>query len=222
MSESEEERLERLLSENIPGWNDPENVRKREAKTAELERIAEARRAAEAPYVARLRGLGFNVDSAWGLHPLRGVVDLAPAIDVLMEMVVDQSLDEVLRTGAARALGTKAAHAVYDELLVLLRGEGDTMVGEALAGAIADLSVVDSDLSLLTELISETSLGFSRYALIERAARLEPRDRAESAVRLGLTGDDHVLHAEVSRILRKRFGYTKADVEQAQSAARPD
>ncbi|MDR6117478.1 hypothetical protein QE370_000662 [Aeromicrobium sp. SORGH_AS981] len=64
MSESEEERLERLLSENIPGWNDPENVRKREAKAAELERIAEARRVAEAPYVARLRGLGYNVDSA--------------------------------------------------------------------------------------------------------------------------------------------------------------
>ena len=96
------------------------------------------------------------------------------------------------------------------------------MVGEALAGAIADLSVVDSDLPLLTELIADASLGFARYALIERAAQLKPRDRAEAAVRQGLTGDDHILHAEVSRILRKRFGYTKADVEQAQSAVRPD
>ncbi|MDR6117477.1 hypothetical protein QE370_000661 [Aeromicrobium sp. SORGH_AS981] len=139
-----------------------------------------------------------------------------------MEMVVDQSLDEVLRTGAARAPGTKAAHAVYDELVDLLRGEGDTRAGEALAGAIADLSVVDSDLPLLTELILDTSLGFSRYALIERAAQLKPREQAEAAVRLGLTGDDEILHTEVSRILRKKFGYTKADVEQAQSAVRPD
>lgn len=222
MSESEDERLQRLLAESIPGWNEPENVRKRQAKAAELERIARAREEAEAPYVARLRELGFNVESAWGLHPIRKVVDLGPAIGVLMEMVVDHSLDDVLRTGAARALGTKAAHSVYDELVSLLRTEDASRVREALAGAVADLSVVDSDLPLLTELISDTSLGGARFPLIEQAAELEPREQAEAAVRLGLQGDNEVLRAEVSRILRKKFGYTKAEVKRAQSAVRQD
>ncbi|MDR6117479.1 hypothetical protein QE370_000663 [Aeromicrobium sp. SORGH_AS981] len=219
MTESEQERLQRLLTEHIPGWNDPENVKKRQDRDDELERIHRKRRESEAPYVQLLRDRGFVLKSVWDLVQVHGALDLTNALDILLEVVQDESVDEWVRSGAARAMGTKAGHSVYDELVSLLRHYGESTVGEGLAAAIADLSVADSDLPLLIELLNDEHLGGERLLFIERIARLRPKETAEAAIVAALA--DEGLELEAAKALRKTFGYSRAEVVQAQKTGKP-
>lgn len=219
MTESEQERLQRLLTEHIPGWNDPENVKKRQDRDDELARIHRKRRESEAPYVQLLRDRGFVLDSIWDLVQVRGALDLTNALDILLEVVQDESVDEVVRSGAGRAMGTKAGHSVYDELVSLLRHYGESTVGEGLAAAIADLSVADGDLPLLIELLNDQHLGEERLLFIEQIARLRPKEKAEAAIVAALADDG--LELEAAKALKKTFGYSRAEVVQAQKTGKP-
>lgn len=109
-------------------------VARREAQEAKRQALAKAIYRSEAPLVADLRGLGFDVESAWDLfnrkEPWRKDVPIPPwpeAVPILVEHL-DRSYPFDIRQGIVRALTAPWGRVAFDRLVEEFRRTADPEV----------------------------------------------------------------------------------------------
>lgn len=98
-------------------------IARQEARKAKVQALARAIYASEAPLVADLRGLGFDVESAWDLfnrkEPWRKDVPIPPwpeAVPILLDHL-DRSYPFDIREGIVRALAAPWGRVAFDRLV---------------------------------------------------------------------------------------------------------
>ncbi len=109
-------------------------VARREAEEARRDAFAKAIFATEAPLVADLRGLGFDVESAWDLfnrkEPCRKDVPIPPypeAVPILVEHL-SRGYPFDIREGVVRALTAPWGYVAFDRLVEEFRRTADPQV----------------------------------------------------------------------------------------------
>jgi hypothetical protein len=135
---SKKSRIARNLEEWLrdpsltPGWKLSEEEKK--AQQAKRQAFARAIYAIEAPLVADLRGVGFDVESAWDLfnrkEPWRKDVPIPPwpeAVPVLVEHL-GRAYPFVVHEGIVRALTAPWGRVAFDRLVEVLRRTADPQV----------------------------------------------------------------------------------------------
>lgn len=174
---------------------DPEYVARRERRDAELRRMEEESRRAQAPLIEELRAAGFEVDSAWDL--VNTSTPYPAALPILLEHLQRPYPDRV-REGIARALAVRDAKFAWERLVRLYREEPtgtDAKDGLAVAlAAASDDEVVDDVISLA----EDVEHGESRLLLLRRLKRSRS---AEARAALERFTDDSVLGQEARRLL---------------------
>lgn len=111
-------------------------VARQEAREAKVQALARAIYASEAPLVADLRRLGFDVESAWDLfnrkEPWRKDVPIPPwpeAVPILIEHL-DRSYPFDIRQGIVRALTAPWGRVAFDRLVEEFRRTADPQVAK--------------------------------------------------------------------------------------------
>ncbi|MEA3044450.1 MAG: hypothetical protein QOH47_2288 [Sphingomonadales bacterium] len=171
---------------------DPEYLRRRDEKDAELAAKAARWRVEEAPLLADLRLVGWNVDSAWDLVNTR--TPYPEAIPVLLDHLRRPYSDRV-RDGIARALAVPDARHAWPSLVAEYRAAPlDSEVKDGLAIAVAQTSS-NAVLEQLITLAFDRSLGGSRLFLL-RPLRRSRQPTAKLA--LAELADDPELAKEIA------------------------
>ena len=180
---------------------DPEYAAHQQRRDAELERMEEESRRAQAPLAEELRAAGVEVDSAWDL--VNTSTPYPAALPILLEHLGRPYADRV-REGMARALAVgRDAKFGWEKLVNFYRDEPagtDAKDGLAVAlAAVADEEVVDE----LISLAREAAHGESRILLVRGLKRA--RAPQASAALEEFSGDP-VLGEQARLLLSGRAG----------------
>jgi hypothetical protein len=180
---------------------DPEYVAHQKRRDAELERMEEESRRAQAPVADELRAAGVEVDSAWDL--VNTSTPYPAALPILLEHLERPYPDRV-REGIARALAVgRDAKFAWRRLVALYRDEPvgtDAKDGLAVAlAAVSDDDVVDELVGLARDAVH----GESRILLLRGLKRSRaPQARAA----LEEFSGDPVLGEQAGLLLSGRAG----------------
>ena len=125
-------------------------------------------RAEEAPILADLRELGYEVESVWDLVKSNNNYDIA--VPILIKHLY-LSYSDVIRGGLARSLAIPAAKSEWSTLIDLYRNEPVVGIGNGLGakdGLAAALSAISTDETMeeIVDLAMDASNGSSRVLLL--------------------------------------------------------
>ena len=174
---------------------DPDFAARREKQDRVVKARAEALQQEEAPLVADLRAVGFDVASVWDLA--NSSRDYGEAVPLLLSHLA-RPYSSSIREGIARALGTPAAMSEWPVLISRDESENDLRVKDGLAAtlsAIANDSVLDSVITL----VRDSANGPSRLMLLRALAKSRAPKARETLMALR---EDAFFEKEAKFLLR--------------------